>query len=328
MKLNHREFIDIATMPQLPIYLIHGNPKHLQNEVEGKIHTYYKKNNFSGKKNIIVDTDFILEELRKEIEIIPLFESNRIVTLNIVSKTIPQKLKDILIDSKIPDDLKIIIKLDRQPFVFKKTNFYEFCLNSCCIIEIFELKGANLKNWVQRKFFINKLKYSDEIFYKIIERTEGNTLSIAQELYKMSLLKLTDLDNYFQILQNDYKFSEFDLINALLIHDLSKSLKILNHLESVNFPTVYLLFLLNSEIRKIYQLSSGDSKAFIPSYKTKIYNNVLNKVDVNVLSSLIEYCHKIDKTIKTGIDNISTWHQLEILIFCFILNKTIKEFSG
>ena len=109
---------------------------------------------------------------------------------------------------------------------------------------------------------------------------------------------------------------------------LTTNLKILNHLESVNFPTVYLLFLLNSEIRKIYQLSSGDSKAFIPSYKTKIYNNLLNKVDVNVLSSLIEYCHKIDKTIKTGIDNISTWHQLEILISCFILNKTIKEFSG
>ena len=34
----------------------------------------------------------------------------------------------------------------------------------------------------------------------------------------------------------------------------------------------------------------------------------------------------IDKSIKTGVNNINIWHQLEILISSFILNKSPKYF--
>ena len=329
MKLNHREFTKSREIPKLPIYLIYGSPKHLQNEVERKICSFYKNNNFSEKKNFVVDTDFSSEELQNEIELIPLFKENRIIILNIVSNSMPQKIKEILQNSKIPDDLKIIVKLDKQTSSFKKTNFYEFCSNSNCVIEVFELKGNDLKDWVKQKFFINKLKYSDEIFDKIINKSEGNTLSIAQELYKMSLMELNDLNNYFDIIQSDYKFSEYDLLDSCLNHNLSKSLKILNYLQSVNFPEPYILFLLHNEVKKIYSLSNNSKlEVYIPSYRVKIYQNLLSHIDISVLLDLIEYCHEIDKNIKTGSISIGFWHQLEILISCFILNKTVKNFIG
>ena len=67
---------------------------------------------------------------RKELEINTLFKENRIITLNIVSNSVPQKVKDIIMDTKTPDDLKILIKLDRQTSAFKKTKFYEYLLKS------------------------------------------------------------------------------------------------------------------------------------------------------------------------------------------------------
>ena len=70
MKLSHKEFTRAKTIPQLPIYLIHGSPRHLQNEIERKICSHYKGSNFSEKKNFIVDTNFNLEELRNELELI------------------------------------------------------------------------------------------------------------------------------------------------------------------------------------------------------------------------------------------------------------------
>ena len=171
--------------------------------------------------------------------------------------------------------------------------------------------------------------YSDEIFDKIINKSEGNTLSIAQELYKMSLMELNDLNNYFDIIQSDYKFSEYDLLDSCLNHNLSKSLKILNYLQSVNFPEPYILFLLHNEVKKIYSLSNNSKlEVYIPSYRVKIYQNLLSHIDISVLLDLIEYCHEIDKNIKTGSISIGFWHQLEILISCFILNKTVKNFIG
>ena len=329
MKLNYKEFSGTSKVPQFPVYLIHGSPKHLQNEVERKIQNHYKKSDFSGKKNLVVDTDFVLDELKNEIELTSLFKENRVITLNIVSNSIPQKVKDVFLDSKIPDDLKIIIKLDKQLPSFKKTNFYEYFLKSYCIIEIFELTGHDLKKWVEQKFAMFDLKYNDEIFNKIIEKTEGNTLAIIQELYKMSLAGVSNPNSYFDILQNDYRFSEFDLVNTLLDRDLSKSLKILNYLETVNFPSTYILFLLNSEFKKIYNLNTGNKlNIYIPNFKLKTYNYLLDKINTNTLSTLIEYCHSIDRSIKTGIENISLWHQLEILISCFILNKPVEEFIG
>ena len=329
MKLNYKEFIGASRIPESAIYLIHGSPRHLQNEIERRIQNYFKKLNFLTKKNFVIDSDFILDDLRNEIELNTLFKENRVITLNVVSTSIPQKIKDIISDAKVPDDLKIIIKIDRQASSFKKTKFYEYLSKSSTIIEIFELTGHDLKIWVEKKFTTYKLKFDEQIFKKIIEKTEGNTLAIIQEIYKMSLADITDVNNYFDVLQNDYKFSEFDLINSLLNLDLSKSLKILKYLEEVNFPSVYLLFLLNSEFKKIYNLNIGNKlNIYIPNFKIKTYDYVRTKVDSDTLTTVIEYCHSIDKSIKTGVENISLWHQLEILISCFILNKPVDKFIG
>ena len=63
-------------------------------------------------------------------------------------------------------------------------------------------------------------------------------------------------------------------------------------------------------------------------YKMAIYNDLSSQINHDVLSNLIQYCHEIDKTIKLGPAEIEFWHQLEILISCFILNKTVNKFIG
>ena len=143
----------------------------------------------------------------------------------------------------------------------------------------------------------------------------------------MSLLNISDINTYFDYLQKEYKFSEYDLINSLLETDLQKSIKILKYLKSVKAPEVYILFLLNMEIKKIYSLAGGLSPSpYIPNYKKNIYGRLANNANSQILESLMELCYFIDKSIKTGANNINIWHQLEILISSFILNKSPKYF--
>ena len=62
----------------------------------------------------------------------------------------------------------------------------------------------------------------------------------------MSLLNISDISIYFNYLQKEYKFTEYDLIDSILELNSAKAIKILNYLESVKSPEVYILFLINS----------------------------------------------------------------------------------
>ena len=138
------------------------------------------------------------------------------LVLNIVSNTIPKKLLDYLLINKVPKDLNLIIKLGPQTPAFKRGKFLSMLNSEGCIIEISELKGIHLNNWVKQKFRKNNITYNDELFEKLIQKNEGNTSSISQELYKMSLLNISDISVYFDYLQKEYKFTEYDLIDSIL----------------------------------------------------------------------------------------------------------------
>ena len=326
MKISYKEFLDLQAIPEVSLYLILGGPYHLQNEVQHRIERVLNDDD-TNIKNFIVDSDFSIDSFKSELELMPLFEPKRLIILNIVSNSMPKNLSDMIMNFVIPKDISIIIKLDTQTASFKKTKTFEYFLKSYFIIEVLELKGIMLKNWVKQKFVKNKIKYSDEFFERLLEKNEGNTSAISQELYKMSLLNISDINAYFNYLQKEYKFSEYDLINSLLETDLQKSIKILKYLKSVKAPEVYILFLLNMEIKKIYSLAGDLSPSpYIPNYKKSTYSRLVNNINTQILESLMELCYFIDKSIKTGVNNINIWHQLEILISSFILNKSPKYF--
>ena len=65
MKIAYKSFISATTISEYPIYLILGNPYHLQNEVEFRLENYYKKKLYVIKK-YVVDSDFDPNWLSKE----------------------------------------------------------------------------------------------------------------------------------------------------------------------------------------------------------------------------------------------------------------------
>ena len=52
---------------------------------------------------------------------------------------------------------RIVIKLDRQSSSFKNTKFYKHIGSNSCLIELYELKGKLLEQWVINKCKINKV---------------------------------------------------------------------------------------------------------------------------------------------------------------------------
>jgi DNA polymerase III delta subunit len=327
MKISYKQFFDSPEVPESLIYLILGKPYHLQNDVQSRLESFLKKSG-SSIKHLVVDAEFDVDEIRNDFESYSLFEEKKVLVLNIVSNAIPKKLLDYLLNNKASKDLNLIIKLGPQTPAFKRGKFLSMLNSEGCIIEISELMGLNLSNWVKQKFKKNNITYSDELFEKLIEKSEGNTSSISQELYKMSLLNISDISVYFDYLQKEYKFIEYDLIDSVLELNMAKSIKILNYLKSVKSPEVYILFLINSEIKKIYYLLNNLSpQPYIPNHKRALYNTFSRKSNNNNLLDLMELCYVIDRRIKTGAGNFNVWHQLEILVASFILNEPLNNMS-
>ena len=326
MKISYKQFFSKRELPQTSIFLIMGKPYHLQNEIQFRLESKLNKEGWVTH-NIVIDSDYDINLLRDNFESLSIFKEKKLFVLNIVSTSIPKNLSDYLINVNFPDDIKVIIKIGPQNSSFKKNKFFKMLDEKGCIIEIFELKGETLLSWVKQKFHKNKITYSRDNFDRLINKNEGNTSSISQELYKMSLLNISDISLYFDYLQKEYKYNEYDLIDCILDRNLDKSLKILGYLKSIKSPEIFILFLLNSELKKIYYISNNLlPEPYIPSYKKNIYNTFANSCDNNVLSDIIEFCYSIDKSIKTGVTDISIWHQLEIMISCFILSKSPNFF--
>ncbi len=325
MKISYKQFFDSPEIPESSIYLILGKPCHLQNDVQSRLESFFKKSG-SSIKHLVVDSDFDIHEVRDDFESYSLFEEKKSLILNVVSNTIPKKLLDYLLINKVPKDLNLIIKLGPQTPAFKRGKFLSMLSSEGCIIEISELKGIHLNSWVKQKFKKNNIIYSDELFEKLIQKNEGNTSSISQELYKMSLLNISDISVYFNYLQKEYKFTEYDLIDSILELNAAKAIKILNYLESVKSPEVYILFLINSEIKKIYYLLNNLSpQPYIPNHKKILYSTLSRQSDSHNLLDLIELSYVIDRRIKTGFGNFNVWHQLEILVASFILNEPLNN---
>jgi DNA polymerase-3 subunit delta len=327
MKISYKQFFDSPEVPESLIYLILGKPYHLQNDVQSRLESFLKKSG-SSIKHLVVDSDFDINEIRNDFESYSLFEEKKVLILNITSNSVPKKLLDYLLNNKVPIDLNLIIKLGPQTPAFKRGKFLSMLSAEGCIIEISELRGLHLNNWVKQKFKKNNITYNDELFEKLIDKNEGNTSSISQELYKMSLLNISDISVYFDYLQKEYKFTEYDLIDSILELNTAKSIKILNYLESVKSPEVYILFLINSEIKKIYYLLNNLSpQPYIPNHKKSLYSAFSRKSNSDNLLGLLELSYVIDKKIKTGSGNFNVWHQLEILVASFILNEPLNNMN-
>ena len=322
---DYKGLIDTRTIPESSIYMIHGNPRILQNEVEKRIENYYNKYEFLSKKNYIIDGDASIEDIENELQNLSLFDTKKIITINIVSKTLPVKIKNLLMKSNIPESIKIILKLNRQQSSFKKNSFYQMLSKSESIIEIYELTGMYLKKWVKDKLIRNKIDCSDELCEHLIEKNEGNTLSIFQEIYKMTLLTKKFINENINRMNINYKFNEFSLIEAIHDSNLIKSHKIIDYLKLINVQRPFILFLINNEIKKIYNIKNNNDYS-VPNFKLEIYKRLASKYENFTLENFLSFSQFIDLNIKSNKHKIDTWHLLKVLVSCFILNISSKTY--
>ena len=319
MIVDYIKFKKLPLSSEMALFFIHGNPRNISNELEHDILNFYKKLDYKQQTYVIDDdsqTDIINNSYFEQ----SLFDDKKIITLNVVSNSIPKNLK-VFIETVVTNknQNRIIIKLDRQSSSFKNTKFYKHISSNSCLIELYELKGKLLEQWVINKCKINKISYDDQFISNLIELNFNNSLSISQTIYQKSLMDVIDERDTAE----NSKYGEYDLVDTLLNKDYLKFLKISNYLQSINAPLTYIIFLLNSELEKLYLIQqSKNNKPFIPQFLQAKYSAASSRYTTDSLLNALKNIIKLDINSKYNSKNSNSWAGFNDLFSIIMNNNT------
>ena len=304
MILDYVKFKKSQLSTESPLYFIHGNPRNISNEIEHDVLNFYQKLGYKSM-NYVVDDDSQIQKLESLFNEQSLFNENKIIILNIVSNSISIKMKRFIETwIEISTDDKIILKLDRQASSFKKTNFYKKISQYACVIEIFELKNEVLKQWSLNKCKVNQVEISDSDLEELMNSNFNNSLSISQNIYIQSLMNSNQLIHG----QEGSKYSEYDLVDMFLSRNTLEFIRASNYLRSNDTSLSYIIFLLNSELEKLYSLIKPIKyRPYIPSFLLDKYLQVSKKFSPEKILSAINNIATLDAKSKYNLKKSNPW---------------------
>ncbi len=317
MIFDYTKFKKFPLTRDISFFLIHGNPRNISNEIEHDIIVFQKKLGYQVAK-YIVDDDSQTQSIINNINEQSLFEEKKIFTLNIVSKTIPNGLKKFLLTwSSYRGENKIIIKLDRQISAFKKSTFYKNFSQSECIIEIYELKDKVLEQWVYNKCNMNNVSPTDPTINKLIDSNMNNSLALSQNIYLRSLMNDGDSE---QISQNS-KYTEYDLVDMFLNKNNKGFMAVSNYLRSIDMSLTYILYILNTELEKLYFLSKPiEPSPYIPTFLKTKYARACKNYTIDNLLHVLKNMSRLDIDCKYNSKRSNPWTSLNSLFSSIMID--------
>ena len=319
MVIDYIKFKKLTLSENIILFFIHGNPRNISNELEHDIRSFHKKLDYKSI-TYVIDDDYQTETINNSYFEQSLFNEKKIITLNIVSNSIPKNLKSFIeAVAASQNQNKVIVKLDRQPSSFKNTKFYKYISSKSCLIELYELKGRLLEQWVINKCKINKISHDEHFINDLIKLNFNNSLSLSQTIYQKSLMNTKDNKN----LKESSKYSEYDLIDTFLDKNSLRFLKASKYLQSINAPLSYIIFLLNSELEKLYMIQkSKNNRPYIPQFLQSKYNAASARYNTDNLLIALKRIVKLDVNSKYNSKNSNSWTSFNDLFSIIMNNNT------
>lgn len=150
----------------------------------------------------------------------------------------------------------------------------------------------------------------------LMSHTEHNLLTAYQTLWRLSFLPHTDMvsmDELEQALVAGSAFNVFDLSDALLHANPSKTLSVLNHLKNTDTAPSLVLWAVAKDARLILQIQAGKNPYELGIWQNKVhlYTNIAQRTQATS-SDWLTQIYTIDKAIK-GVSDKDAWSAIQTL---------------
>lgn len=316
--------LDAALKRELkPIYLISGDVPLLLQETRDKIRQAAQQAHFLQRDILTIDSSFDWEILQQRLQTRNLFSEKMIIDLRLIKWE--ERVSKIILDYlDIPaDDLLLMISIPKLTGPQQKTKWFKTIAKIGETIAIWPITLRELPQWIQQRLRVANVQANVESIQLLAEWTEGNLLATQQAIEKLLLLypeQNITRNEMLAVLNDNARFTVFDLSNAVLLGDATRAIRILLHLRSEGIEPTLILWVLAREIRQLIHLFHQKEQG-IPiaqllqkewqSRKT-LMNAALRRQNYHTLLYCLQKASKIDKIIK-GLKPGNHWNALESL---------------
>jgi DNA polymerase III subunit delta len=257
MKLVRQTLSQALAQPLAPLWLVAGTEPLLIGECAEEIRSAARRQGVTDREVHFADRGFDWSALRGLTQSMSLFGDRRLIELKLGAKPGAEGAKTLieLLESP-PTDVVVLVV----------TEALDWSERSASWIQQFEAKGVyvdvaaptveQLPGWVAGRLRSAGVAAGQDVAELISARCEGNLLAAHQEIERLALLaagREIDLEQATEWVGNSARYGVFQLGEAVLAGDATRSLRILAGLEAEGEEATLVLWTLAEELRTLLQ---------------------------------------------------------------------------
>lgn len=287
MRLDYRSAL--KRVPQASnVWLLHGNEPLLEQNLLNALREHWQTAHIERQRfeiNTVNDWRDVFGALNS----LSLFSEQLAVEAHGNIKPDASGLEQLQRFMQLPGDNTLVIVMPKQDAASQKTKFYQSIEANSTVVNL------SLANTQDRLAILNDearqlgIQLDAQAWDLLLNQTQNNLLAAQQGLLRLSDLytdgQMIQAENLHQALNEQSRFSSFDLAEAALQGDALQAVKILYFLQESGEPDSLILWALAREMRLIMQLfemgglhSNQYQKLGIWPNKIKLYQQALKRI--------------------------------------------------
>ncbi len=237
-----------------PIYLVSGDELLLKQDAIHLIRKAAKQTGFSERIRLTPEAGFDWEQLYSWLYSPSLLAEKRLLELDF-RDILPNKVASTILQEygqHPSQDNLLLIDIGKVDDKIAKSAWYRSLEKIGTVVTIWPISREQLPQWIRERAKRYKLSLPSEALQLLADYVEGNLVAAAQALEKIYLLKpqtAINTEMVQTILNDESRFTIFDLTDSLIAGDKNRLLHILDSLRIDGTEPVLILWSLARELR-------------------------------------------------------------------------------
>lgn len=333
MQLKQNQLKHHLSKTLAPLYVLIGDEPLGQSECLDEIRKNARANGADERSSFIVERFFNWQQISQFSQSMSLFSSKRILEIRIPSGKpgVDGSQSLIEIANNLMQDTTIIIVLPTLEREAKKSAWFEAIEEKAQIIELAEFTPSNLPQWIASRLALQNQSADAASLAFMSHQVEGNMLAAHQEVQKLALLYPAgelSAEAITSSVLNVSRFNPFQLGEAMLLGDISRTVRILQGLQEEGEQAVAVMNPLTWLLRPLLRIKQAEARgedlanamasAKVFPNRQPLYKRAISRLSLRQIEAALQKCCDIDRIAK-GVKQGDAW--LEISRLCFGLAK-------
>ncbi len=284
------------------------------------------------------DDKFNWQQIMDEAQALSLFASRKLIEVELPNAKPGRNGSTFLQDwVKLTDNEHVLLmwggKLGADQ---TKSKWFKAISDHCWFIPVYDIERQNLPGWFNQQCQQNKVQLTPDALHLICDLFEGNLLSGAQEINRLSLIypdQLIDVEQIKAVASDQSRFTVFQLADDLLANQCDKVVQILTRLQGEDLEPVIVTWLLQREAETLAQLAvaqaSGQFDAVCKKLRVwdnrkALYRQALNRLNLARVEQILQAIGQFEVAYKSdGLVN----PYIQLAHICALFSGDAKLFN-